>query len=301
MAIMIPVRSILAAVDFSDPSRVALDFAARLASQSRAALHVLYVLDPLLSAAADARGIDLSRESREELERFTATIAAARGCPMHHHVIAGRGTATICDIAVRERADLIVMGMRGMSGASRALFGSTTEGVLRHSDVPVFAIPESWAAPHPDARDLSGMGPVVAAIECSEPATAAAAAACQLAKSLGTSVSAVHVVPELNVLDRWGGHAQAAIDAAMVRARRELEPVLAGLNAGVEIPLRVDSGSVPERLALAVAPRAGEHPILVLGRHIRGSRRGAPGATTYRVLGMTRAPVLMHCLPEDQA
>jgi nucleotide-binding universal stress UspA family protein len=75
-------------VDFSDPSRVALDFAARLATQSGAALHVLHALDPLLSAAADAHEIDLTRESREELVRFTATIAAARG-PLHHHVITG--------------------------------------------------------------------------------------------------------------------------------------------------------------------------------------------------------------------
>ena len=56
---MMPPRSILAAVDFSAPSRVALEFAARLANHCQASLHVLYVEDPLLAAAAKAQGIDL--------------------------------------------------------------------------------------------------------------------------------------------------------------------------------------------------------------------------------------------------
>lgn len=67
-------RSILAAVDFSDASRVALQFAARLAHQCQAELHVLHAEDPLLNAAARHHGIDLSSETREELE----TLALSR-------------------------------------------------------------------------------------------------------------------------------------------------------------------------------------------------------------------------------
>ena len=71
------------------------------------------------------------------------------------------------------------------------------------------------------------------------------------------------------------------------------------MKTGRDIPLRVETGSVADRIAHVAAPREGEHPILVLGRHARGSRRGVPGATAYRVLGKTQVPVLMHCLPED--
>jgi nucleotide-binding universal stress UspA family protein len=118
---------------------------------------------------------------------------------------------------------------------------------------------------------------------------------------LHTSVSAVHVVEQLNVLERWSGHAQAAMDAALSRNRHEIETALGGLKPHIDIPLRVETGSVAERIAHAAARREGEHLILVLGRHARGSRRGVPGATAYRVLGMTRVPVLMHCVPEDPA
>ena len=216
-------------------------------------------------------------------------------------MVTGRSTVTICDLAAREAADVIVVGMHGMSGAARVVFGSTTQGVLQQSAVPVFVIPDSWASPQPKTRDLSGVGPVLVAVECTGAGMAAAAAACQLARTLGTSVTAVHVVEQLNVLERWSGHAQAAMDLAVSRNRKEIETALAGLKTGRDIPLRVDIGSVADRIAHAATPRAGEHPILVLGRHARGSRRGVPGATAYRVLGKTQVPVLMHCLPEDPA
>jgi universal stress protein A len=296
---MMPVRSILAAVDFSEPSRVALEFAARLANQHGATLHVLHAQDPLLAAAAQSEGIDLVHETRDELGRFTAAGVAVDRSRLHHHVVTGRGTFTICDLAARERADVIVVGMHGMSGAARVLFGSTTQGVLQQSAVPVFVIPDSWTAPQPKTRDLSGVGPVLVAVECTGPGLAAAAAASQLARTLHTPVGAIHVVEQLNVLDRWSGHAQAAMDLAVSHNRQEIETALAGLKTPTPIPLRIETGSVAEQIALAAAPQQGEHPILVLGRHARGSRRGVPGATAYRVLGMTHVPVLMHCVPEE--
>src|SRR5688572_31545377 len=103
---MMPPRSILATVDFSEPSRVALEFAARLANQCRAALHVLHVEDPLLSPAAKAQGIDLRRESCDELTRFTAaSLSPGIGSPLHRHVVTGPAPSTICGIAGREQID----------------------------------------------------------------------------------------------------------------------------------------------------------------------------------------------------
>lgn len=300
--IVIPPRAVLVAVDFSEPSRVALEFAARLANQAGATLHVLHVENPLLAAAAQEQGLDLRREAREELASFTARSDAARAwTPLHHHLISGEAAETICHIAVREQADMIVLGVHGMSGPSHALFGSTTEGVLQRSDTPVFAIPDSWTPPVPDSGDLAGMGPVIAAIESSCSAMAGAAAAVRLAQLLKTSVSAVHVVPTLSVLERWRPQADIVVDQQVARARAEITQALAGLKTDVDIPLRIDTGSVPERLAAAAIAWPDRHPILVLGRHTRASRRGTPGATAYRVLGKAKVPVLVHCLAESQA
>ncbi len=138
---MMPPRSILIAVDFSEPSRVALEFATRLSRQCEATLHVLHVENPLLSAAARTAGLDLTRETREELTRFTATATAIGHSTLRQHVVTGEAPRAICDIAQREQVDLIVIGMHGMSGAAHALFGSTTEGVMRTTTVPVVAVP----------------------------------------------------------------------------------------------------------------------------------------------------------------
>ena len=291
---MIPPRSILAAVDFSEPSRVALQFATRLARQCGAPLHVLHAEDPLLAAAAKTSGVDLSRETREELARFVESVAMPGATPVHYHVVIGGGTTAICHLAHREQMDVIVMGMHGMSGPARAMFGSTTEGVLRQADASVLVVPDTWIPPRPNSPDLSGTGPVVAAIESVEPALVSAAAACRLASLLGTSVDLIHIVPELPVIERWRSHAEAAVARRIEEARHEFTSILPILGATVPMELHVESGAVAEGIAKAVLPTAGRQPILVLGRRTRASRLGAPGATAYRVLTLTRVPVLVY-------
>jgi nucleotide-binding universal stress UspA family protein len=298
---MMPPRSVLAAVDFSESSRVALDFAARLSRQCGATLHVLHVENRLLTVAAKAEGIDLARETRDELTRFTTQATKGASTPPHQHVVTGEAPRAICDIAEREQVDLIVLGMHGMSGAAHALFGSTTEGVLHESDTPVFVVPDTWTPPLPSAADLTGMGPVIAAVECSCTALAGVTAAARLANVLHTTVHAVHVVPALNVLERWQPHADAVVEQQITTARKEISAALAGAMPHHDIPLLVESGPVPERLAAATFTWSGQHPILVLGRHVRGSRRGVPGSTAYRVLGLAKVPVLVYCLAEGHS
>jgi nucleotide-binding universal stress UspA family protein len=54
---------------------------------------------------------------------------------------AGTPAREIVKAAERQRCDLIVIGYRGAGRTSRLLFGSTTEGVMRTTAVPVVAIP----------------------------------------------------------------------------------------------------------------------------------------------------------------
>jgi nucleotide-binding universal stress UspA family protein len=291
---MFPPRAVLAAVDFSEPSRVALSFAARLARQSSAPLHVLHAEDPMLAGAAHATGIDLAGETRDELARFVQGAASPGGPPPITHVVAGPAVDVIRDIAAREGADVIVVGMRGMSGAERTIFGSTTEGVLRKADTSVLVVPDSWTPPQPASADLTGSGPIVAAVDLSTAALAAARAAVRFAALVGTSADAVHVVPPLAVPARWSAHADAAL-------RQHVDTARADLTAAMhDHPMRlvVRTGRIAEELAAAVIPERATHPILVLGRRTHDERGGAPGTTAYRVLTLTSVPVLMY-LPEQ--
>ena len=301
-----PPRTIVAAIDFSDASRVALVLAARLARHCRSQLHVLHAEHSLLGAAADHAGIDLARETHEELQRFIAAAPPAAECSPRSHVIDGAAVDVILDVAHRSRADLVVVGSRGLSGAEKLVFGSTTEGLLRRAGVSVLVAPAEWVPPHPDAPDLSGTGPIIAGVDLpepsvaglSEPSVAGATAACKLAAVLGTSVEIVHVVPDLAVLSRWRAHADTAVRDRIAAARQDLESVMRSLGCSVPVELRIEAGAVPNRLAEAAAPTRGRAPILVLGKKAPGSTGAAPGTTAYRVLSLASVPVLMYVADE---
>jgi nucleotide-binding universal stress UspA family protein len=292
---MIPPRIVLAAVDFSESSRTALVFAARLATHSQARLLVVHAQDPLLAGAARRAGVDIDAETRAELGTFMQSASPA-GDWSPFQVATGPAVAVLCDIADRENADVIVVGAHGMSGVGRMLFGSTTEGVLRQADHSVVVVPDSWTPSRPDTDDLRGVGPIVVGVEPTPPAFAAAHAAHALAEMLSTSLELRHVIPPPSVLSRWSAHAEAALRQRVEEARERL----ANAAALRDLPPReveIATGSVADQLAEAVRVTGDRRPLLVLGRRTHGERGGAPGSIAVRVLALADVPVLMY-LPD---
>jgi nucleotide-binding universal stress UspA family protein len=291
---MIPPRTILAAVDFSDGSREALVLAARLAHHCRAQLHILHAEDPLLRAAAEESGVDLGVETHGELQHFIASAWPAAECMPRVHASTGPAVDVILDAAGRHDADLVVVGRTGMSGGEQRLFGSTTEELLRRSNVSVLVAPKEWPPPRSEARDLSGVGPLVAAVDLSDPSVAAARAACRLAAALHCPLEVVFVVAQRFALSRWRAHAENAVRARAAAARKELEEIVLALACSVPVRMRVETGSVPRELAAAAERTTDRAPMLVLGKKIPGAAGAPPGAIAYRVLTLARAPVLMY-------
>jgi nucleotide-binding universal stress UspA family protein len=293
---MIPPRTILAATDFSDASRAAIGLAARLARHCRAALHIVHAEDPLLAAAARQSGFDLGQQTREELQQLVASVPPAAECAPQLHAPTGSAVEAILRVAEAEQADLVIAGSRGMSGAAKLVFGSTTEGLLRRSAVPVLVVPPRWTPPRAQSTDLAGVGPLIAGIDMTEESRDAARAACRLASTLGTAVEAVHVVPPLAVPARWQPHATRALEDRASSARTELEAVVRQVACGAPITWRVETGDVADRLASIAAPSE-RAPLLVLGKKAPRSRGGAPGTVAYRVLSIAQVPVLMYVAP----
>jgi nucleotide-binding universal stress UspA family protein len=290
---MIPPHTVLAAVDFSEPSRTALTFAARLAKQAGARLHVIYAQDPLLARAARTAGIDIETETRAELSAFMQSAAPAGEWSPFHDVAEGSAADVVREAADRESADLIVVGAHGMSGVGRALFGSTTEALLRHADRSIIVVPDRWTPPRPDTTDLTGTGPIVVGIEPTSAAYAAAHAARALATLLATTIEMRHVVSPPSALARWSTHAEAAQRERIEDARARVNSVAAlrDLDAG---PIDVTVGSVADELAAATRVTDNRRPLLVIGRRTQRERGGAPGSLATRVLALVDVPVLMY-------
>jgi nucleotide-binding universal stress UspA family protein len=136
-------RSILCGVDFSNASKEALRAAAALARANGSRLIVLFADDPMLVAAAkaahDTRGSKTSTAAA--LDQFiTGTV---RPLPQDVRAMVTSGTAAdeLLKAARQQHADLVVIGTRGMGKVARLLLGSTADHVLRHSHVPVLAVP----------------------------------------------------------------------------------------------------------------------------------------------------------------
>lgn len=56
-------------------------------------------------------------------------------------VVRGKPDQMIVKVAQKQKADMIVMGDRGGSVASRLFLGSTTQKVIQQTDIPVLIVP----------------------------------------------------------------------------------------------------------------------------------------------------------------
>ena len=138
--------SILCPVDFSEHSERALNVALDLAKLTNAHLTIVHVVDALLDAASRASGNQaaLEAQTQHELQDLLQRLAKSAGREPRRMAIAvavGDPAEQVLKQAAECESDLIVIGTQGLQGAKRFVFGSTTEGVLRGSRVPVLPVP----------------------------------------------------------------------------------------------------------------------------------------------------------------
>jgi len=141
-------KKILWPTDLSENSRAALPQILSLTRNYQAEVHILYVMETLASESSWYKEFGRSRiqeiqaREKENLEKQldelrTTALAECPTCVTH--VGAGDPPHEIIEYAEKENMELIVMATQGHRGYF--LFGSVTERVLKHSPIPVIAIP----------------------------------------------------------------------------------------------------------------------------------------------------------------
>lgn len=138
---------ILVPTDGSDPAQSAVDMALDLADAHGATLHALFIVDQPTSVSGFGEGysgLDNLLDALEaEAHRVTDDIAeqaSARGIETTTAVRRGNPHDDILAYATEQDVDVIVMGTHGRTGVKRALLGSVTENVVRHSEIPVLTV-----------------------------------------------------------------------------------------------------------------------------------------------------------------
>lgn len=138
---------ILVAIDGSEPSRRAALFAHDLAQQIGARITLLFVLEPprvVPFGPLDAfaiQGPTHSPKVMEAVQQLLDQVAAdLPKAQVEKLVEIGHPADTICLQAEQRRADLIVIGARGLSTGGRWLLGSVSDRVVQHAGRPVTVV-----------------------------------------------------------------------------------------------------------------------------------------------------------------
>ncbi len=142
-----PYRSIVSAVDFSDPSRSAFLKARALFPTARlTALHA-YGIAPIWSGRTAERSLDVvEAEERErvvrEAERDMGDLVAGAGSPAIETVVAeGEPDAVLADFVTKNWPDLVVSGTHGRSAVEHDTIGSVAERLLMTLPCDVLVVP----------------------------------------------------------------------------------------------------------------------------------------------------------------
>lgn len=143
----IEVRRILCPIDFSPSSLQALGFAIDLARQSGGTVTLLNSLEWLSEEEPREYAHFNVPEFRRHLlsdaeERMKGLVPeeARTWITVETVVAPGRAYHEVLKVAEAQDVDLIVMGAQGRSGIGKAMFGSTTEQVLRRAACPVLTV-----------------------------------------------------------------------------------------------------------------------------------------------------------------
>ena len=138
-------RSIVVGTDGSPSAMAAVQQAAALAGLSGATVHIVSAYRPIESyyvAGAEAvpanlhELIDPANTARQILDDAAAKVEAD-GITVETHGCAGDAANALIEVAEAQKADLIVVGNKGMHSKARFLLGSVPSKVAHHAPCAV--------------------------------------------------------------------------------------------------------------------------------------------------------------------
>ncbi len=142
-------RAIVVGTDGSDTARQAVREAVELASAIGASIELVCAYEPVAGQRLREAAREAPREeqwrlnAREDVEatlRDAAAEVEAAGVQVTTYAREGDPADAILDVAEERGAELIVVGNKGMTGASRFLLGSVPNKVSHHAPCSVLII-----------------------------------------------------------------------------------------------------------------------------------------------------------------
>ena len=140
---------IVVGTDGSETATLAVREATELAKKTGASLDIVSAYDPVpqsrlreerLEAPSDIEHMVNPSEDVDATLAEAAKVAEEAGVTVRTYARQGEPADVILDVADEEKADLIVVGNKGMTGAKRFLLGSVPNKVSHHASSSVLII-----------------------------------------------------------------------------------------------------------------------------------------------------------------
>jgi nucleotide-binding universal stress UspA family protein len=285
---MISIKNILVPIDFSEPSRKAARYGFTLASQLKARLTFAHVVSPPAS--------DRTAEYEFALSTFKELIPSelAEDQDVRTVVTGGEVEEQLLSLINNEKADLVVMGTRGLRNPGRWFLGSVTEHLLRKSPVPMLTV--SHVEEGAKAIDLGFvvLRRILYATDLSVESQKGFRYALQLARTSGAELTAVHVATDLDFLF-WGGRFVGSDPGVQERHIHDLKLKLQKFvsqhkPASMDVETVVLNGKAYEQILALAEQRKSD--MIVLNMQSKDLwERAMLGATAERVVRLAQVPV----------
>lgn len=294
-------RHVVAGIDLSPESRAAAHWASREALRRGATLRLVHAWQLHPRPAANVP-MDMTERSwaRQILSEASDSVRAAHpGLQIVEQQVKDSPATAL--LAAAKDAELVVLGSRGLTGATGFLLGSVSAKVIARSPRPVVLVREGESAVGEHFSPLAGVSPdeipqtpyrdVVLGLDTGQPCDELIEFAFETARRCGAALRVIHtftVPPGYAIADRV-----SPPPGPELLAERE-HAVVATLRPWCEkFPEVTVTETVVEGRAATELPRAASGAALVVvGRRIRDSRLGVhTGPVAHAVLHHAGCPV----------
>ncbi|WP_174534507.1 universal stress protein [Micromonospora chalcea] len=288
-------RPVVVGVDGSPSSLAAADLAAATAvARSRPLVLVHGYLHPL-GYGVPLNPYDLgvpapTAESEKMLESVAADLAERHpGLRVQVRQVAGGPGATMVEES--RRAELVVVGSRGVGGFAGLLLGSVSGQLAQHGHCPVLIV-------RPEEQPIPVDGPVLVGVDGSDSAAYAIELAADEAERRDAELVLMHVrSPERGaVAPEVAAEASTAERAEAAGLLVEAADRVRAAHPGLRVTERAVTAASPET---ALVEASGEASLMVVGSRGRGGFVGLLlGSVSQALVQHAHCPVLVAHRPE---
>ncbi|WP_341720424.1 universal stress protein [Micromonospora sp. FIMYZ51] len=271
-------RAVVVGVDGSPPSLVAAEHAAQAAVWRSRPLHLVHgYLHPLgYGVPINPYDVGLpapSEDGRKMLEQAAAELVDRwPGLSVEVRQVAGGPGATLVEES--RRAELVVVGSRGLGGFAGLLLGSVGTQVAAHGHCPVLVV-------RPPDRPIPTEGPVLVGVDGSESAELAVGYGADEASRRGAELVLVHIADERD----------AGADAPATDLLATAAAAARGSHPELTVTERLITAPKPDQ---ALIEASGSAALVVAGSRGRGGFTGLLlGSVSQALVHHARCPVLV--------